>query len=149
MVALAGSLVISQSEVSEALERCRIAKLVDSSKRKVNVLALKDFLLSGLQYAFPAGLGPIMRGVPTYLSAAPINSVVSSGTESYVWPNSKGSSRGISVTPLYLTVPEAVKNDVELYELLVIADALRLGHVRERQAALQSLEKYLDSYGNQ
>lgn len=40
---LAGELKISASEVSGALERCRIAKLVDNTKRKVNVLALEDF----------------------------------------------------------------------------------------------------------
>lgn len=148
MSSLAEALVISQSEVSESLERCRIAKLVDSTKRCVNTLALRDFLVSGLQYAFPAVLGPIVRGVPTYLSALPVSTIVSAGSERYVWPSTKGTSRGTSVTPLYPTVPESVMNDAELYELLVIADAFRLGHTRERQAAIHSLDRYLESYGN-
>lgn len=148
MSAMAASLSISQSEVSEALERCRVAKLVDSGKKNINVLALKDFLVSGLQYAFPASLGTIIRGVPTYLSATPIVDQVSADGESYVWPYSKGTARGTAVTPLYATVPEAVQNDSELYKLLVIADTLRIGKAREREIAIHELDKYLERYAN-
>lgn len=148
MVSLAESLMISQSEVSESLERCRLSKLVDATKHIVNTLALKDFLVSGLQYAFPVSLGPIVRGVPTYLSAMPLSSLVSAGREKYVWPSAKGTARGTSVTPLYATVPESVANDAELYELLVIADTFRLGHSRERLVAVQLLDKYIESYGD-
>ena len=42
---IATSLKISPSEVSEALERCRIAKLVDRNKQKVNIMALEEFLI--------------------------------------------------------------------------------------------------------
>ncbi|MDE6076148.1 MAG: hypothetical protein K2G29_00295, partial [Muribaculaceae bacterium] len=38
---IAKELSISASEVSEALERCRIAHLVDNLKQRVNILALK------------------------------------------------------------------------------------------------------------
>lgn len=148
MTAMAASLCISQSEVSEALERCKVAKLVGSDKRSVNVLALRDFLVSGLQYAFPAVLGPSVRGIPTYISATPIVEQVSADGESYVWPYSKGSARGTSVTPLYATVPEAVLNDKELYKLLVITDALRIGKSRERNIAIHELDTYLDKYVN-
>lgn len=148
MTTMARSLCISQSEVSEALERCRVAKLVDSGKKNINVLALKDFLVSGLQYAFPGSLGTIVRGVPTYLSASPIIEQVSADGESYVWPYSKGTARGTAVAPLYATVPEAVQNDSELYKLLVIADTLRIGKTREREIAINELDKYLKQYAN-
>ena len=148
MASIAESLCISQSEVSEALERCRIAKLVDNTKKHLNVLALRDFLVSGLQYVFPAIVGPIVRGVPTYISASPIIEAVSADGESYVWPYKKGANRGTSIVPLYITVPEAVQKDVELYKLLVIVDTLRIGKTREREVAIKELDKYLKQYAD-
>ena len=148
MTSIAESLCISQSEVSGALERCRIAKLVNETKKRLNVLALRDFLVSGLQYVFPAIVGPIVRGVSTYISASPIMETVSADGESYVWPYKKGSSRGTSIIPLYSTVPEAVQKDMELYKLLVIVDTLRVGKTREREVAIKELDKYLKHYAD-
>ena len=50
---IAKELGISASEVSEALERCRIARLIDNLKQRVNILALKEFMVHGLKYVFP------------------------------------------------------------------------------------------------
>ena len=74
--------------------------------------------------------------------------MVSADGESYVWQNKKGSSRGSSIIPLYITVPEAVQKDAELYKLLVIADTLRIGKTREREVALRELDKYLKQYAD-
>lgn len=143
---LAGELKISASEVSGALERCRIAKLVDNTKRKVNVLALEDFLVHGLKYVFPPQPGAVVRGVATSFSAEPIKSKVRQGSDSFVWPYKYGSDRGQSVEPLYRTVPEACLMDNSLYELLVIADTLRMGRVREMEIAINELKKKLNDY---
>ena len=62
---LALSVGISQSEVSTPIERCRVSKLVSNDKSLVNVLALRDFLIFGLQYVFPAQPGYIVRGMAT------------------------------------------------------------------------------------
>lgn len=51
---IAKELGISASEVSEALERCRIARLIDNRKQRVNILALKEFMVHGLKYVFIA-----------------------------------------------------------------------------------------------
>jgi hypothetical protein len=51
--------------------------------------------------------------------------------EPVVWPDSSGDVRGESPAPLYKSAPNAVRRDPELYELLVIADALRAGRTRE------------------
>ena len=144
---LALSVGISQSEVSVAIERCRIARLVSNDKSKVNVLALKDFLVSGLQYVFPAQPGPIVRGMNTAVSAPPISEHIANMGETYVWPDKNGSSRGQSIVPLYRSVPLAALNDAELYHLLVIADTLRMGRVRERNIAILELDKYIEAYG--
>ena len=145
---IAQSLGISASEVSEAMERCRVAQLVDNAKKRVNVLALKDFLTGGLRYVFPIQPGNLVRGVPTAVSAAPINQYIPSD-EVFVWPYKKGAVRGQAITPLYSTIPEAVEQDADLYKLLVIADTLRMGRVRERDIAIQELDKYIAAYGNQ
>ena len=146
---IAASLGISASEVSEAMERCRVAQLVDNSKTRVNTLALKEFLVNGLRYVFPIQPGSIVRGVPTGVSAPPINEYISGGDEVFVWPYKKGTVRGQAVTPLYATIPEAVERDNDLYRLMVIADTLRMGRVRERNIAIQELDKYIAAYGNQ
>ena len=39
---------ISPSEVSEALNRCKIARLIDSKKRRININSLEEFLVYGL-----------------------------------------------------------------------------------------------------
>ncbi|MCQ2256738.1 MAG: hypothetical protein MJZ41_01950 [Bacteroidaceae bacterium] len=144
---LAVSLGISASEISEALERCRIASLVDVSKKRVQVLALKDFLVYGLRYVFPAQPGAIVRGVPTAVSASPIKEAINGGSEIFVWPYKKGTLRGQSIEPLYSSVPEAVGQDDELYKLLAIIDTLRMGRVREREVAIAELDKFLNAYG--
>lgn len=144
---LAISLGISASEISEALERCRIANLVDASKKRVQALALKDFLTYGVRYVFPAQPGSVVRGVPTAVSASPIKDAINGGSEVFVWPYKNGTMRGQSIEPLYSSVPEAVGKDEELYRLLVIVDTLRMGRVREREVALVELEKCLNAYG--
>jgi len=35
-----------------------------------------------------------------------------------VWPSSCGSMKGLEFSPLYRSVPEAIRNDSTLYELL-------------------------------
>ena len=59
------SVGISQSEVSTPIECCCVSKLVSNDKSRVNVLALRDFLIFGLQYVFPAQPGYIVRGIAT------------------------------------------------------------------------------------
>ena len=141
---IAKSLKISASEVTEALNRCRIARLIDTTKRIVYANAFKEFLIFGLKYVFPTEPGASVRGVPTAHSAKPISEHISGGTENYVWPDGKGTGRGFAIEPLYRTVPEIVDEDTPLYELLVIADTLRLGRAREIQIAIAELEKRLN-----
>lgn len=140
---LAQSLKISPSEISEVLNRCRIAGLIDSSKRKVNINSLKDFLVYGLKYVFPVEPGAIVRGVPTAHSASPVNNYVAGGKDAYVWSYAKGSLRGQAIEPLYKTLPQIAGEDVLFYELLTIVDTIRIGRVREFKIAVEELEKRL------
>lgn len=143
---IASELLISASEVSEALERCRLARLVDPTKKKVNTLALEEFLVHGLKYTFPAIPMGKTRGIATGMSASPIKEKISVYSEVFVWPDPKGDTRGYAITPLYHTVPKAVQSDIKLYELLVIGDTLRLGRPREVEVAKKELNTIMQEY---
>ena len=137
---IAYSLKISPSEVSEVLNRCKIAKLINKEKREVHLNALTEFLVYGLKYVFPAEPGAIAKGIPTAHSASPIKEKIISSTESYVWPNSKGNLRGQSIDPLYKTIPEAALEDQEFYELIALVDTIRIGKAREVKMAIDELK---------
>ena len=70
---LAFQLGISQSEVSESLNRSMEAGLIDESKKIVNRIALVEFLIHGIKYVFPQKPGAITRGVRTAHSAPPLD----------------------------------------------------------------------------
>lgn len=140
---LANSLQISASEISEVLNRCKIAGLIDSKKRKVHINSFIEFLIYGLKYVFPAEPGTMVKGIPTAHSAPPINEHISEGKDIYVWPYAKGSKRGQAIEPLYKTLPAIVHEDQLFYELLAIVDAIRVGRAREIKIAIDELEKRL------
>ncbi len=140
---LAHSLQISASEVSEALNRCKIAGLIDAEKRKIHINSLKEFIIYGLKYVFPAEPGPIVRGIPTAHSAAPIKDLISKGLDVYVWPYSNGNVRGQAIEPLYKSIPAVVGEDKLFNELMVIIDTIRVGRAREVKIAIEELNMRL------
>lgn len=140
---LANDIKISASEVSEALNRCKISGLINSKKRKVNVNSLMEFLVYGLKYVFPAQPGPVLKGIPTAHSASPINEFIVNGIDTYVWPSAKGTHRGQSIEPLFKSISQIVQEDQLFYELLTIVDTIRIGRVREVNIAKEELEKRL------
>ena len=140
---LANELGISQSEISESLNRSMIAALVDSNKRTLMRSALLEFLHHGMRYVFPQHPGAVVRGMPTAHSAAPLNTLIESN-EQYVWPWAEGKSRGQRIEPLHKAVPEACTRDSKLYELLALCDALRIGKAREREFAIKALEQRIN-----
>lgn len=137
---LSHHLKISQSEVSESLNRSRIAALISEDKKRVMKNNLLDFLEHGLRFVYPAEPGSIQRGMPTAHSAPPLKNFILS-SDLYVWPWGKGEIRGQAVEPLHPEVPEVCSRDPALYELLAIVDALRLGKAREKKIAMEELQK--------
>lgn len=137
---IAGALFMSQSEMSKSLKRSKYAGLLDDNARKVRVLALMDFLEKGIAYVFPQRPGEMVRGVPTAHSAPPLNEIIDS-QEKYVWPSARGSERGLAILPLYKTIPDAVRFDFNLYEMLALVDAIRVGNAREKKIAISELRK--------
>lgn len=139
---LARELGLSQTEISDSLNRNRLAGLVDSEKRRPMRRALTEFLLHGLRYVFPIEPGRVVRGMPTAHSAPPLSKVVVS-EDKYVWPDEVGELRGEAIEPLYPTVPHAARRDARLYELLALTDAIRVGRAREQKLAREELERRL------
>jgi hypothetical protein len=144
---LANALGMSPSEVHGGIGRASAARLYDP-QRKVPILkALLEFLVHGVKYAFPPDKGHLTRGVPTSYAAPPLNSlIVQSDEPPPVWPDPEGNVRGYEFSPLYRSVPKAVAQDKELYELLALVDAIRDGRTRERDLAVKELTVRLNKH---
>ena len=144
---LEGALGISKTEISASLRRSVAATLAIkyNERPKVNRRNLTEFVKHGLKYAFPAKLGAPQRGVATGFAAPMLEGqLVSSGADIHVWPHAEGSRRGLSIAPLFKSVPEAALKDERLYELLALVDAIRLGNQREAHLAKDRFEDWME-----
>ena len=128
---LAEAVVISKSEVSESLKRLikiRLLLLTSNSpfKRlelvemqwKTNRKALIDLIIYSFQYFFY--------------------------TEASVIAQSSKSVSGLSVEPLYKSVPYAALDDGFIYEVFCLIDVFRIGSPREKKIAEKLLREYLE-----
>ena len=146
---VASELAMSPSEVHGAVRRLQRARLVHRQElgEKPNLSALQEFLLHGVQYAFPSERGEVTRGVPTSYAAEPLKSRIASGEQlPPVWPYPEGKVRGTAFSPLYPTVPIAALRDPVLYEYLALVDAIREGRAREKRMAERELTKRLRTH---
>lgn len=137
---LANEVKISASEVSDSFSRSVYAGLLSSDKKQLMKSALLEFLEHGLKYVFPQQPGPIVRGIATAHSAPPLVHEIQSN-ETMVWPYAEGNVRGQTIEPLHPNVPTACLEDKNLYELLTLTDALRIGRKREKSLAIEELKK--------
>lgn len=146
---LAVDLAMSPSEVHGAIKRALAARLAIQRDQGIEVNAhnLGEFLVHGLKYVFVPDRGEMSRGIPTGYAALPFKKGLLSGDEPPpVWPDAEGEVRGLAFSPLYKSVPKAIRQDSRLYELLVIVDALRAGQAREQKMAIDMLYKRLADY---
>jgi len=88
----------------------------------------------------------VTRGVATSYAAEPLKSEIASSNDlPPVWPWPDGETRGVSLEPLYKSVPHAALRDPVLYQLLALVDAIRDGRARERNLAERDLVHRLRS----
>jgi hypothetical protein len=107
---------------------------------------LKEFLIHGVKYAFPAERGAPTRGIPTAEAVSPLKQHFPQDFPlPPVWPYAEGPVRGIAFSPLYKNVPQASLRDSKLYELLALVDAIREGRAREREIAIRELTARIDA----
>ena len=146
---LAIDLDLSPSQVHAAVQRAIKSDLAYEAGGRVHVHVrnLEEFLVHGMRYFFVPERGARSRGMPTLTNAPPLAALFVDGDEPVVWPDASGDMWGESLAPIYKSAPKASRKDSELYELLVIVDALRAGRAREKQAAAKELKKKLRKYG--
>ena len=142
--ALAEALLVSASEVHAALARIIQSRLASRDENGIHVArsAFANFLIFGAPYCFPAVVGGPTRGLPTSYAAPPLNALISQPNElPPVWPDPHGPARGITLHPLYPSVPAVAVRDPMFYESLALFDALRAGAARERELARKLLQE--------
>lgn len=139
---------ISKSQVNLSLQRSIESGLarLDTKTRvpRANIKPLNEFIVYGLRYVFPAKPGAVARGISTALSSPVLQpSLNNFGDLPSVWPDANGNTKGQSIEPLFKSVGYAVRLDAELYALLALVDAIRIGQPRERNLAIIKLRKRL------
>ncbi|MBK8003901.1 MAG: winged helix-turn-helix domain-containing protein [Gemmatimonadetes bacterium] len=143
---LGQALGLSSSTTHEAVRRLQAAGLLRPGTREPNAHALRDFVVYGVRHAFPPVLGREVQGVPT-AHAGPIFRDVIDSSMPIVWPDAHGPVRGTGLTPLYPQATRLPERAPQVYELLTLVDALRVGRARERRVAVEALEKLLGVKG--
>lgn len=140
-------LTLSKSAIFRSLNRCANAKFISSNPfQQFYIKNLSEFLIHGIQYVFVAEPGKTTRGIATAHSASPLNKVIVSEKDVYIWAYAKGNLRGQAIEPLIKHAAEIVKTDNDLYELMTLIDAIRVGKTREKQIAATILTEKLDNY---
>lgn len=139
---IASSIFMSRSEVFQGVKRLELVRLLDPQTRRPRKTLLLEFLLHGLKFVFPASIGQMTKGILTAHSGPALKQQISADPENcFVWPVKGKKEKGLALTPLYPSVPKAALNDRELYEILTLLDAIRMGKTREVDLATQILEE--------
>jgi DNA-binding Lrp family transcriptional regulator len=142
---LGQALGMSASEVHAGVRRLIEARLLDPETKRARSEALRNFLVHGVPYAFPARPREITRGMPTAWAAPAMTGKFSASDPlPPVWPDPVGKVQGAAVQPLYPSVPGAAGRDPALYDLLALVDALRIGRARERAIAEKEITEHLN-----
>ena len=142
---------ISKSQINLSLNRCIDVGLATREREtdipRANRWALYRFIVHGIKYVFPTRPGSMTRGIATAF-AAPIlrEKLMSAGENVPVWPHARGNTKGLAIEPLYRTATYAVKRDPQMYALLALVDAIRIGQPRESSLAASILQKELDAF---
>ena len=102
--------------------------------------ACDELFNHALRYLAPAKAGGETRGLGTSWAALPLSEHLALADEPPpVWPDPHGELRGLEVMPLHPAVVPLARTDPQMYELLALVDALRLGDTRTRGLAMELL----------
>lgn len=137
---VSSSLYISPSEVSESLNRSKIAGLIGDEKKQILGMNFLEFLFYGVRYVFPQPPGAITRGVLTAHSHPDIAKKFVSDSKC-VWPYAEGKQIGAAVQPFYPNQPKAALQDDRFYLIMALIDMIRIGRTREVKYAREQLKK--------
>ncbi|HCJ4222445.1 TPA: LysR family transcriptional regulator, partial [Legionella pneumophila] len=92
----------------------------------------------------PAEINIATRGMPAVYSSPHFKKLIMS-EESYVWPYNNGDTKGLALTPIYKTLPNALDRspDENFYAIISALDLIRLGGKRENKIAKELLEHFV------
>ncbi len=135
-VQLAQRLHLSQATIHRALKRLERSSLW--RVREPRTRALLNLLVHGVPYVFPPVFGAPARGVLTAHSGPGVPDDLAKGP-ALVWPCEQGTAAGTSLEALHKVVPLVALEDPAFYEAMSLIEVLRMGRVRERQAAENAL----------
>lgn len=141
---LARLLEVPRSRVSESMRRLEENGLFSRSLGSLRSARLLDLLVHGLPWMFPAVPGELAWGVPMSHSGPVLSDVIAS-SQPFVWPCEGGTTQGKAVEPIHATVLKAARSLPLAYEVLSLADSVRVGRVREKRLAAEALERILRS----
>ena len=147
---LAIELGMSPSQVHAAIKRALAAQLALRRNGRITPQTrnLEEFLVHGLKYLCIPRRGELTRGMPTGHGAPPLaEKLIESQDVIPVWPHPEGKVRGEAFRPIFRSAPAAAMQDNQLYQLLVLVDAIRGGRARERSLATRELTERLKAYG--
>ncbi|WP_162027243.1 MULTISPECIES: hypothetical protein [unclassified Lentimonas] len=138
---------MSASEVHAAEKRLCEARLVQLDSKEVRRGPLLEFLIHGVPYVFATSPKEWTRGMPTAWAAPALaDKFAQTDQPTPIWPDPEGTVQGVAVEPLYRSVANVAKKDSELYDLLSLVDALRIGRMREKKLAEDEIRKRLKEY---
>jgi hypothetical protein len=139
---------MSKSHVHYSIQRLISGGVVSPDSKVTYPRAVKEVLLFGVKYFFPAKIGAQIRGMPTAHSAF---KDVFKGTalDEYVWPYAEGTFRGQSLTPLHQCAIQASIGDVDMYRVLSALDMIRIGRPREVEMARTKIEEFINGYATE
>jgi hypothetical protein len=143
------SLGISRRRFDDALARLVASRLASAESLRPRAHSLMEFLCAGVPYWLPAEVGAIARGMPAATSGPGLEGlgpIQLAEVGEWVWPGAPAPFDrhvGKALQPIDPIVPTAAARDQRLYELLSLLDALRIGRVRERDAARAGLSRRL------
>jgi len=141
---LATELGLSAGEAHNSVDRCRVSGLLMPAREvsRANLRALLVEAVPRIFYAQPK-LGAVGLGVPTSVHADGLREIFPRSSVAVVWPCEDGTRRGECLAPIYKTAPHAARRDPVVYDLLALADVMRIGRPEDRQRAADLVDSRL------
>ena len=144
---IAYELYISQSEVTKSIKRLEKARLLtrySDDSIELHKHELMELFVYGVKYLFSAEVNIATRGMAAAYSSPHFKKIILS-EEAYVWPYINGNTKGLALTPIYKTLPNALDRtpDENFYAIISALDLIRLGGKRENKIAKEIVENYI------
>ncbi len=129
---------------SESISRLSYNGLYSKRRKRIKAAAFCDFLCNAFRWLFPDDPGEFQRGIPIS-HAGPGLKELMVFEHAFVWPShdAPGAVEGRSVKPIHPSAVQAALRWSEVYKILSLAEALRVGRVREKNMARQALSELI------